>query len=252
MGFVKPHSVELDLGPGGPNVLMLYGWTEYYDSTSSYLAYHTGLAPDPPKLEVPDGRGGWRVVLPSMGFPAGLPKWMVVDLTGISSRRVRISTNMEVYWQKAVAGWADDAASARVTELAPTQADLHFLGYPKETARRPETYDYQQISRTGPYAVHRGAYTRYGDVTELMQTADDRYAILASGDEVALEFDATRVLPLPNGWKRTVIFKAEGFEKGMDFLISNPLSVAPLPLHPGQAESPALLDYRLRYNTRRR
>lgn len=33
----------------------------------------------------------------------------------------------------------------------------------------------------------------------------------------------------PDGWKRTVIFKAEGFEKGMDFLMANPLTVTPLP-----------------------
>jgi len=44
--------------------------------------------------------------------------------------------------------------------------------------------------------------------------------------------------------------KAEGFEKGMDYLIPNPFTVGPLPLHDGRQETPEILDYRLRYNTR--
>lgn len=251
-GFAVPHSHTLTLQPND-DVLLLYGWTEYYDSSANYDAFQTGLHPDPPRLEVPDGHGGWKTAIASMGFPAGLPKWMVVDLKGLLNRsdpRVRISTNMEVYWEKAVAGREASSAGMRVTELPPASAELRFLGYPQELRRSPESYDYQRVSKTGPFVAHRGAYTRYGDVTELMQAADDRYAIMASGDEVALEFDAARLPPLPAGWKRSVIFKAEGFEKGMDYLIPNPFTVGPLPLHAGRVETPEILAYRLNYNTR--
>jgi len=251
-GFTPPHSHTLTLR-SSDDVLLLYGFTEYYDSSTNYDAFHVGLLPDPPKLEVPDGHGGWKTAIASMGFPAGLPKWMVVDLKGLlnpADPRVKISTNMEIYWQKAVAGGAASDARVRTTELPPAKAELRFLGYPKELRRSPESYDYQQISKTAPFVAHRGAYTRYGDVTELTQAADDRYAIMATGDEVALEFDATRLPPLPAGWKRTVIFKAEGFEKGMDYLIPNPFTVSPLPLHAGHDETPEILAYRLLYNTR--
>jgi Flp pilus assembly protein TadD len=251
-GFTPPHSLTLALRPND-DVLLLYGWTEYYDSSTNYDAFHTGLHPDPPKLEVPDGHGGWKTAIASMGFPAGLPKWMVVDLKGLLNRadpRVRISTNMEIYWQKAFAGSTVPEDRVRTTELPPAKAELRFLGYPRELRRSPESYDYQQVSKTAPFVRHTGAYTRYGDVTELMQSADDRYAIIASGDEIALEFDAKRLPPLPAGWKRSVIFKAEGFEKGMDYLIPNPFTVGPLPLHDGHHETPEILDYRLLYNTR--
>src|SRR5579871_3781343 len=251
-GFTPPHSHTLTLRPED-DVLLLYGFTEYYDSSTNYDAFHTGLKPDPPRLDVPDGHGGWKTAIASMGFPAGLPKWMVVDLKGLMNRadpRVKISTNMEIYWQKAFAGGAVTDTHVRTTELPPVKADLRFLGYPRELRRNPESYDYQQISKTAPFVRHAGAYTRYGDVTDLMQAADDRYAIIASGDEIALEFDAARLPPLPAGWKRSVIFKAEGFEKGMDYLIPNPFTVGPLPLHDGGVETPAILDYRLRYNTR--
>jgi hypothetical protein len=251
-GFTAPHSHTLTLQPSD-DVLLLYGWTEYFDSSTNYDAYHVGLLPDPPRLEVPDGHGGWKSAIASMGFPAGLPKWMVLDLKGLlnpADPRVRISTNMEIYWEKAVAGRAASDARVRTTELPPAKAELRFLGYPKELRRSPESYDYQAVSKTGPFVAHHGAYTRYGDVTELTQAADDRYVIMATGDEVALEFDATRLPPLPAGWKRTVVFKAEGFEKGMDYLIPNPFTVGPLPLHAGRAETPPILAYRLRYNTR--
>ncbi len=251
-GFTEAHSHILTLRPDD-DVLLLYGWTEYYESSTNYDAFHTGLRPDAPRLDVPDGQGGWKTAIASMGFPAGLSKWMVVDLKGMLNRtdpRVRISTNMEIYWEKAVAGAATSDARVRTTELPPAKAELRFLGYPQELQRRPERYDYRQISKTGPFVRHRGAYTRYGDVAELMQSADDRYAILASGDEIALEFDATRLPPLPAGWKRSVIFKAEGFEKGMDYLIPNPFTVNPLPMHAGRQETPEILAYRLNYNTR--
>lgn len=250
-GFTAPHSHTLTLRPDD-DVLLLSGWTEYYDSSTNYDAFHAGLRPDPPRLDVPDGRGGWKTAIASMGFPAGLPKWMVVDLNGVlnpADPRVRISTNMEVYWEKAMAGRAE-SSRVTTTELFPSKAELHFLGYPEELRRRPERYDYQRISKTGPFVPQHGAYTRYGDVTELMLEADDRYAILATGDEVALEFDTARLPPLPAGWKRTVIFKADGFEKGMDYLIPHPFTVGPLPMHAGRRETPAILDYRLRYNTR--
>jgi hypothetical protein len=249
MGFAAPHSTTLDLrGSEHADALLLYGWTEYFDSKSNYAAYHAGLRPEFPKLEVSDGRGGWRTAREYVGFPAGLPKWMVVDIAGLRASALRITTNMEVYWQRAVAGRHDPAAPARITELAPSRAELRFLGYPRETARRPEAYDYHRASPRGPYAIHAGAYTRYGDVTELLQAGDDRYAVMASGDEVALEFDARRLPALPAGWKRTVIFKGVGYEKGMDFLNPHPHTVTPLPLRAG--ESAAVLDYRLRYNIR--
>jgi len=43
-GFTAPHSDTLTLRPDD-DVLLLYGWTEYYDSSTNYDAFHIGLAP---------------------------------------------------------------------------------------------------------------------------------------------------------------------------------------------------------------
>ena len=88
----------------------------------------------------------------------------------------------------------------RITTLVPKRATLQFAGYPLELRKRPESYDYQRMSRDDAFQIHRGNYARYGDVTLLMKAPDDMYAVMASGDEVTADFD-TAGLPLvqPDG-----------------------------------------------------
>ena len=112
----------------------------------------------------------------------------------------------------------------------------------------------------GPYARHKGNFTAYGDVLPLLSNADDRFAIIASGDEVALEFDPSSLKPLRPGWTRDYFLYADGFAKDMDFYESLSDTVEPLPFHsmpryPYDAGTryPASLEhlrYRLNYNTR--
>ena len=74
------------------------------------------------------------------------------------------------------------------------EASLRFLGFPRQIEGSPASdlsYDYGQVSATGPFTRHSGYYTAYGDVRTIVNAADDRFAILGSGDEVALEFDAS-------------------------------------------------------------
>ena len=58
-------------------------------------------------------------------------------------------------------------------------------------------YDYDRVSLTGPFQHQRGNYTRLGDVTALVNGVDDRFAIFGSGEEIAAEFDATKLPALP-------------------------------------------------------
>lgn len=92
-------------------------------------------------------------------------------------------------------------------------------------------YVYEDISPTGPYARHSGNYTEYGDVRRLLDGPDDRFVIMGSGDEVALEFDPSS-LPAPRpGWSRDYFLFADGFAKDMDFYESLSDTVEPLPFH---------------------
>jgi hypothetical protein len=86
------------------------------------------------------------------------------------------------------------------------------------------------------------------------------FVISRPGDEIALVFDGSKLLPLPAGWKRTFLLYADGFSKEMDVNSASPDQVAPLPYH-GMKEYPypppgsypmdrAHQAYIDRYNTR--
>jgi hypothetical protein len=148
----------------------------------------------------------------------------------------------------------------RAMTLLAKKATLEYSGYPLELRRRPETYDYQRISRNDAFQLHRGNYTRYGDVTGLMVAPDDMYAVMASGDGVTVDFDISQLPALPSGWHRTLLVYADGYEKAMETYTPSPDTVAPLPFHamtkfpyPGNEhypDDPEHLRYLLEYNTR--
>jgi hypothetical protein len=292
-GFAEMHWIELDLGdsvapashrffskaalagepqPTGETPalrLLLHGYTDYFTATSVYAAHQAGVTAIVPYVEALDSNGKWVRLENDMGFPAGLARTMVADLTGklpAGARRIRIATNLKVYWDQILVDTTPEGAvPVRVAEAPLASATLAFRGYPREVRGTPASdfsYDYSAISATGPYARPAGNYTRYGDVRALASTADDRFVILGSGDEVAADFDPAALPPLPEGWTRDYFLYVDGFAKDMDFYAAHAYTVEPLPHHamgryPTSAASgnaypadPGALEYQLEYNTR--
>jgi len=268
-GFAEPHGLVLDIGywdPARPLHLLLDGFTEYFTANSMYAASQANITVQPPYLEaqLPDGK--WQRVIDDMGFPAGLPRTITVDLTGKlkpGTRKIRIVTNLQIYWDQALIDNSAPENNLEIHEATLAAARLHFHGYPRaDESRFPGdlNYTYDDVSLTGPYARHIGSYTRYGDVLPLLKAADDKFVIFGSGEEVMMDFDASSLPPVPSGWKRDYLFYANGFVKDMDFYAADAFTVAPLPFHsmgtyptPPQSEYPsnkASLDYLLNYNTR--
>src|SRR5262249_40374780 len=145
-----------------------------------------------PQLQVLDGAGRWQTVVEDMGIPAGKPKTIVVDLAGkwlSASRRVRILTNLCVYWDEVFLAEHAGSPAPRLTELAPAAADLHFRGFSTPTVdpRRlvPERFDYDRVTTTSMWNPTPGSYTRYGDVAPLLAGVDDELVVMGSGDEVS-------------------------------------------------------------------
>src|SRR5215467_4298355 len=270
-GFAKLHWVELDLGEWNPRLplrLILDGYTDYFTATSMYAADQAGVKAIPPYVEAQDAGGKWVRVVEDMGFPAGLERTMVADLTGKlppGTRRIRIVNNLKIYWDAIRIDQTPEQKSARVTEVPLARASLDFLGFPKEIRLTPASdtvYSYAKRSLTGPYARAAGNYTRYGDVRSLLGAADDRFVIFSSGEGVKLDFDARRLPALRAGWMRDYFFMADGFEKDMDFYAAHAFTVEPLPQHgmkpypyaPGEEypDDAPHLGYELDYNTRSR
>jgi hypothetical protein len=204
-------------------------------------------------------------VTDEMGFPAGLPRTITADLTGKLPQgtiRIRITTNLQIYWDSILIDRSQPSENFKLNPIPLTKANLGYHGYPLQIEDQPPgnvKYIYEQVSRTGPYARQAGEYTRYGDVTPLLSSFDDKLVVFGSGEEVALEFDPAKLPPLPKGWARDYFFMANGYEKDMDFYAAEGSTVEPLPFrrmgtypYAGKAfpSDEDHLKYMLEYNTR--
>jgi hypothetical protein len=103
-------------------------------------------------------------------------------------------------------------------------------------------------------------YTRYGETRELLKSVDDRFVIMASGDELRLNFDPRELPLLVPGWSRDFLLYVDGWSKDADANTAASTSVEPLPFH-GMTHYPysgserfpddsAHRSWRERYNTR--
>jgi hypothetical protein len=212
---------------------------------------------------MPDG--SWRRIADDVGFPAGLERTIVVDLTDklpAGAHRIRLVSNLEIYWDQVLIDQSSDA-KARTTEVPLALAKLHFRGYPTQIEGASPgdlDYDYDRVSLTGPFQRQRGSYTRMGDVTALVKGIDDRYVIFGSGEEIAADFDAAQLPALAPNWKRDYFFYANGFVKDMDWWDASPFTVAQLPFHAMSAypyppnekfpDDANALEYQLNWNDR--
>ena len=121
----------------------------------------------------------------------------------------------------------------------------------------PTLYDYARLDQGLPFKNLIGEYTRFGDVRDLLSDADDRFVIMGRGEELALEFPASGLPVLEEGWSRTFVLHSDGYCKDMDLYTAFPNSVEPLPYHgmgnypPPERPEKAEEDYRLTWNTRR-
>lgn len=272
MGLAEDHYVELDFGdrlkavpPDARLVLFLYGWVEYGYSSTSYAAGQAGLQTRAPSIHVLRGRE-WVEEFHEVGYPAGLRHMMTLEVTGKvlpADRKIRISSNMEIYWDRIFLAVHRSGDPLSVKEAGVKSANLHFLGYPREYSpdgRQPNLYDYSNIDTSLPWKSLEGQYTRFGEVGELLESADDCYVIVGPGEELTLRFPADAFGPVPEGRRRTFILKTDSYCKDMDLYTAYPDTVEPLPFHkmsgyPYRADehypdTPKTREYRQRYNTR--
>ncbi len=241
-GITRDHYVEIDLGKNAPDAgplwLIARGWIHPSDSTVN-VAMSQGNHPKPQglRLEIPDGHGGWRVARANLGFPAGRRKICLLNLTGLFPagvpKRLRLRTNLEIYWDQIQWARGLPGTPLRVTRLQPSMADLHYRGFStiqQANASSPEIPDYNHLMGTAPvWRDLAGYYTRYGDVRPLLAHTDDRYVIMNAGDEMALRFKAPAA-PAP-GWVRDYVIAGDGWVKDGDYNSTDSQTVLPLPYH---------------------
>jgi Tfp pilus assembly protein PilF len=240
-GIVESHDLVLELpAAAAARRVMLYltGWIFYSDTSIQVaLSQQRSAGGQPPRLEVPDGRGGWKTALAAMGYPAGKTKTMPVDLSDVlvrSDPRVRIRTNLAIYWDRVAYTVDEEPAPLLVTPLPLASAELFDRGFSRMTREGPEApqvFVHDDVTPGPRWADMAGLYTRFGDVRDLLTGADDRYVVMKGGDAVRLEFDASLLPPVAAGWERDYLVVLDGWDKDADKNTVAGQTVEPLPFH---------------------
>ncbi len=248
-GVARPHYLELELDEVVETwdavSLLAYGWV-YPTDSSINVALGQGKHPIPRgvAMEALDAKGRWVVVHPDLGFPAGKLKTMVVDVPrlpdGRRPRRLRLRTNLEIYWDWIAQAPRLEPDLRRETRLAPAVADLRYRGYSRTELLGPrglELPDYEIANHRPRWRDLVGFHTRFGDVRELLAAVDDRYVIMNAGDEMRLRFAAPP--PPEPGWRRDYVLIGDGWVKDGDFNTTHAKTVGPLPSHDQPVYDPA-------------
>ncbi|MCR9291927.1 MAG: CRTAC1 family protein [bacterium] len=225
-GLAEPHFLELDFGQLDTQRdlrLFLTGWMHPTDTSLNIgISQNPQQSPpQPPSLWVVDGQGDWQCALPFMGFPGGKPKSIVVDLQGIfrsDDHRIRIASSQQIYWDEAFIAYDSKPVPIEQSELTLQTAELHFRGFSrlsKVAPDQPHWYDYQSVSKTPKWPGLEGPFSRYGDVSALLVSDDDRMVVMSPGDEIRLRFEVPEK-QMPNGWVRDFVLHCVGWDKDAD------------------------------------
>lgn len=270
-GLTEMHELVIDPGKAAEldHVhLFLRGWIFPTDaSINMALSQSDKLKVVPPVLQVVNENGKWETVKSNMSFPMGKDKTVIVDLSNIfptSDKRIKVLTNMEIYWDEVFLAEVVDHQSIVSTVLQPGKADLHYRGFSR-TFRKggrygPHWFDYDSVDKNIKWRDLEGNYTRYGDVLPLLEEADNKYIISNAGDETSVQFNASGLPALKKGWKRDFLIHSVGWVKDGDLNTAYGNKVGPLPYH-GMSSYPlssgdqypsdkGLEQYRTEYNSR--
>ncbi len=271
-GITKMKELILDLGDIQKikNLhLFMNGWIFPTDaSINAALSQSETLKIEHPSLEVINAQGEWEKVIPNIGFPSGKNKTIIIDLSDkflSAERKVRIKTNMEIYWDYIFYAEDDKTEEVKITKSNPETADYHYRGFSKKFRKGgrygPHWFDYLEVSTGQKWRDLVGFYTEYGDVAELLQEADDMYIIANAGDETTISFDVSKFPKIKDGWKRDFLIYSVGWVKDGDLNTATGQTVTPLPFH-GMSHYPygknehypttkLHRDYQMKYNTRK-
>ncbi len=206
-------------------------------------ANQPGITPSPPPyLEVKAANGSWIRVPDDREFP--LPDvtdtTFVVDLTGLFATNdysIRINTYQDIRFDY-IGVDTSTQQSLNVQSILPSSASL------------------QQVYTTSSNSS--GAFTKYGDVTALVLSADDKMVIGREGDGVQLKFPAN-LAPVAPGMERDYFLVASVWFKGnglsyVPFTVNSmpfqSMTSYPYPTNETYPYDATHLTYLKEYNTR--
>ena len=252
-GVTEMHELILDPGKAGHSKnlsLFLNGWIFPTDASINVaISQSEKIKVQPPVIQVINKKGEWETVINNLGFPMGKDKTVIADLSGkflSPDHRIRIQTNMEIYWDQIFFSEGISNVPVISTYLNPSKADIHYRGfsqtYKKGGRYGPHWFDYSTVDKTKKWRDLTGNYTRYGDVLPLLLESDNKYIISNAGDETSIKFDTKGLPELKKGWKRDFMIHSVGWVKDGDLNTALGGTVLPLPFHGMKSYPPSLDD----------
>ena len=178
----------------------------------------------------------------------------ISDIWVSDSRKVRLTFLFKTY-----VDWIalDTTADLPLTfdEVTLSTAELRAHGLDAKTSEE-EVYEYVYGEPNEATGYFPGSYTRFGDVTPLLETTDDMFVVYGGGDELALRFDPP---PAPAaGTERSYLVYTNGYYKDAKVDVAH--TVDPMPFaamsnfpYPDTESYPddtAHRDYLANWNTR--
>ena len=232
-------------------VLMADGWVEYPYSQTVFAAWQAGIGYRTATLEARGEDGTWSTVAREFGYPAGMPRQMALPMPELpaGTTALRLSSNMEIYWDRLQVVFEEQGPSLQPTIVAPRQARVARTGFPRRTngPQKVPQYDYSDRAPYWDTKYQRGFYTALGDASELLAATDGALAIIGGGEEIHLAFPVPR--PPEQGMKRHLVLDFRGWAKDMDLYTADGETVAPVPL-PDYADQARRDRLHSRYNVR--
>ncbi len=252
----KPLELEFrfdqDLSLLSDPMLVFDGWIEYGYAQTVFAAWQSNRTYDSVTLYGRKPGGEWQLLLPSFGYPAGMPRQGSVPIAGMppGTSELKLVTNQQIYWDRlAVAQGVSASDSVRVHRLPVDQAKVRRIGFPRRTMndQRAPSFDYDDRLTFWDVRYPAGAYTALGAGLELVEQQDDALAVIGPGDTLEIAF-RDNLPALEDGWSRRFVLKTVGWCKDMDLYTEDSGSVGPLPmLGKGSIAQSRLHE---RYNTR--
>lgn len=233
-----------------------------YSSVRDYLL----ISPNRFVFDVYVGNDSWlpvaefdaKLASSNIKRPISFPRLNILDLTQVyngvgrpSEFIIRFGFNRVSYDYFGIAVDISDEPLSYST-LNPSSVDLSYRGFSVYDQTFPyKNFDYQNLKTQthGYYLNQSGYFTKFGDVTPLLENKDDQFAILRYGDELKFSFEAQ---PVSNGLVRSYILEGAVWYKHADRVSGT--TVEPIPFN-GMSTYPHsdnLIDpnYQLEWNTR--
>jgi hypothetical protein len=225
-----------------------YDWIDTFKAAAAKGLVTDGTQIMPaPYIEVKAADGTWIRADRDIPLPSDYrSRTYTVNLTGVfptnaASYEIRFNN----FWNVTYDYIAIDTSTQAKTTIQTIKAS---------------SAEFSQLWETD--SISTGNFTRYGNVTELIQNADDMFVIGRQGDQVNLQFSATNIKPVAFGMERDYFFVVACWFKdppgawgyGFDFTVEKmpflDMSGYPYPATESYPYDAEHLAYLAKYNTR--